>query len=147
LIQPMAPVMPLESIVTALETRNPVDAEKAVALCADPGQLKVSSTKYCLSALSSLGRTDDAFALIDRIYPRVSADTREMRDQLFVEHAWTVESVERLFHTPSTALREDPRIIPVFERLGLLDYWRSSGKWPDFCETEPRSVCARMKAS
>jgi DNA-binding winged helix-turn-helix (wHTH) protein/tetratricopeptide (TPR) repeat protein len=147
LIQPMAPVMPLESIVKALETRNPLDAEEAAALCANPGQLKVSSTKYCLSALSSLGRMDDAFALIDQIYPRVAADTREMRDQLFVEHAWTTESVERLFHISSTALREDPRIVPVFDRLGLLDYWRSSGKWPDFCETEPRSVCARMKAS
>ena len=32
-----------------------------------------------------------------------------------------------------------------YKDLGLLDYWRRSGHWPDFCETEPGSVCAAMK--
>ena len=29
--------------------------------------------------------------------------------------------------------RRDPRFLRVMQRAGLLDYWRKSGKWPDFC--------------
>lgn len=29
--------------------------------------------------------------------------------------------------------RQDPRFMVVAERLGLVDYWQKSGKWPDFC--------------
>jgi hypothetical protein len=50
-----------------------------------------------------------------------------------------------LFRSDMKAVRADPRFIPIVERLGLVDYWRSSGKWPDFCKTEPDSVCALMR--
>jgi hypothetical protein len=29
--------------------------------------------------------------------------------------------------------RKEPRFLQVMKRAKLLDYWRSSGKWPDFC--------------
>jgi tetratricopeptide (TPR) repeat protein len=29
--------------------------------------------------------------------------------------------------------RKQPRFLRVMKRAGLLDYWRTSGKWPDFC--------------
>jgi tetratricopeptide (TPR) repeat protein len=29
--------------------------------------------------------------------------------------------------------RKEPRFLLVMKRAGLLDYWRASGKWPDFC--------------
>ena len=75
-------------------------------------------------------------------------ESAEERDALFLDRPYIVPQVRgRLFLASSSALREDPRIIDVFERLGLLDYWRTSGQWPDFCETEPKSVCAGMKGS
>jgi hypothetical protein len=30
-------------------------------------------------------------------------------------------------------LRRDPRFLQLAARIGLVDYWRNSGKWPDFC--------------
>jgi len=33
--------------------------------------------------------------------------------------------------------RQDPRFMAVAKRMGLLDYWEKSGKWPDFCFTDP----------
>ena len=42
--------------------------------------------------------------------------------------------VSNLYFRP--ALRgfiRDPRFMAVARRAGLIDYWRSSGKWPDFC--------------
>ena len=29
--------------------------------------------------------------------------------------------------------RKAPRFLQVMKRAGLLDYWRTSGNWPDFC--------------
>jgi hypothetical protein len=41
--------------------------------------------------------------------------------------------VELLFRPPLADLRADPRFMQVAAHLGLLDYWRRSGDWPDFC--------------
>jgi tetratricopeptide (TPR) repeat protein len=38
-----------------------------------------------------------------------------------------------LFRPALRNLRRDRRMMAVAKRLGLLDYWRASGKWPDFC--------------
>ena len=46
--------------------------------------------------------------------------------------------------TPVTGnIRRDPGFVPLVSRLGLIKYWRETGKWPDFC-TEPatRSECS-----
>ena len=40
---------------------------------------------------------------------------------------------EILFRPEFTAVRGDPRFLRIAQRAGLLDYWRQSGKWPDFC--------------
>ena len=57
--------------------------------------------------------------------------------------------VEYLFRPPLADLRADPRFMQVAARFGLLDYWRRSGDWPDFC-AEPdlpydcKAVAARL---
>jgi len=38
-----------------------------------------------------------------------------------------------LFRPALRNFRRDPRFMRVAARLGLLKYWQSSGKWPDFC--------------
>ncbi|MGH6912049.1 MAG: hypothetical protein ACREEG_17845, partial [Phenylobacterium sp.] len=42
-------------------------------------------------------------------------------------------SVGLLFFPTMKAFRADPRFMPLTKRLGLLDYWSRSGRWPDFC--------------
>src|SRR5262249_24641340 len=37
------------------------------------------------------------------------------------------------FYPEMKAFRQDPRFMPLAHRLGLVDYWMKSGKWPDFC--------------
>ena len=41
--------------------------------------------------------------------------------------------VSVIFRPALHSFRRDPRMIQVSARLGLLDYWQSSGNWPDFC--------------
>jgi tetratricopeptide (TPR) repeat protein len=38
-----------------------------------------------------------------------------------------------LFRPALRNVRRDPRLMAIAKRLGLLDYWRNSGQWPDFC--------------
>jgi len=87
-----------------------------------------------MEAMSALGFTDDAFAIAAR-YQTTSCNC--------------VESV--LFFTLTAPLRRDPRFMQLAARLGLVDYWRTSGHWPDFC-SEPglpydcRDVATKLAA-
>lgn len=38
------------------------------------------------------------------------------------------------FYPEMRRFRHDPRFMPLAKSLGLLDYWRTTGFWPDFCE-------------
>ena len=71
-----------------------------------------------LTLLAMLGDLDGAFAQA-RFYKPV------------------VPSAAPFLFLPTTAaMRSDPRFMPLARNLGLVDYWRSTGQWPDFC-SEP----------
>lgn len=38
-----------------------------------------------------------------------------------------------LFTPNPTQFRRDPRFMQLATHIGPTDYWRKSGKWPDFC--------------
>jgi len=38
-----------------------------------------------------------------------------------------------LFRSSAAGMRRDPRFMPLAAKVGLVDYWEKSGKWPDFC--------------
>lgn len=39
-----------------------------------------------------------------------------------------------LFYPEMKEFRRDPRFLTLIAEFGLIDYWRSSDNWPDFCE-------------
>jgi len=46
--------------------------------------------------------------------------------------------------TPITRnIRKDPGFVPLARRMGLIEYWRETGKWPDFC-ADRTSECSRQ---
>ncbi|MBS0456313.1 MAG: TIR domain-containing protein [Proteobacteria bacterium] len=74
-----------------------------------------------VAALADMGRWDDAAALLDRWGPDSASLTFT------------------LFRTQWARLRTKPQFWALMKREGLTDYWKQSGKWPDFCAVEP--VC------
>ena len=71
-----------------------------------------------IGMLAILGANDEAFA---RAADYLKMDS--LADSSF------------LFWPDLAAFRRDKRFWPFVSRIGLVDYWRASGKWPDFCST------------
>ncbi|HEX4271633.1 MAG TPA: TIR domain-containing protein [Rhizomicrobium sp.] len=104
--------------LAAEETGKPADVARARAQAfAAPGGGN-APTANAIEALSALGLVDDAFTLANRYTPGAALTNA---DSAF------------LFYPLTAPMRRDPRFIQLAARLRLVDYWRSSGKWPDFC--------------
>jgi hypothetical protein len=113
------------------QSRSDRDAARAAIIAAGSHGLPAS---LAVQMLSALGEIDDAFEVADRY----------ARDPRF-QRLYGLSQIGFLFGPATSPLRQDRRFIDLARTLGLLDYWRSSARWPDFCEREPRSVCAVMR--
>ena len=82
-----------------------------------------------LMAYGSLGLTKEAFDVLN--FPG------------FLEYLdWDI-----LFRPEFASVRRSPRFMAVAARIGLVDYWRSSGHWPDFCRTEELDYNCKTEAA
>jgi adenylate cyclase len=110
-----APISFLRTCVDALQSHNPAKIAAVVqGTRRAKGQVPLEEGIQCLA---QLGKVDEAFVQAERFQPEVYGIEGPMA-----------------FFAPSTAsMRRDPRFMPLMARLGLVDYWRATGKWPDFC--------------
>lgn len=104
--------------LAAGETGKPGDIARArgLALSAPDGPNRL--IRNAIQELAAIGLTDDAFALAERYQPGAASTDA---DSAF------------LFFPLTLPMRRDPRFMQMAARFGLVDYWRSSGHWPDFC--------------
>lgn len=51
-----------------------------------------------------------------------------------------------LFDKAMKPLRADPRFVPLVTKLGLMDYWKTTGSRPDICDSEDIPLCRLLKA-
>jgi DNA-binding winged helix-turn-helix (wHTH) protein/TolB-like protein len=52
---------------------------------------------------------------------------------LALDHQQTIKEPMFLFTPITRNVRQDPGFVRLAARLGLIKYWRETGKWPDFC--------------
>jgi hypothetical protein len=53
-----------------------------------------------------------------------------------------------LFQAGMPELRNDPRFVRLCTRLGLVEFWRSTGRWPDCADEVPydlRRACEQVR--
>lgn len=119
--------------LTVLQSDNPAMRN---ALRQDLLAIAPNQPEQVMNLLALLGFTDDAIAIGDH----------DLRVDSVAE-----DSAQFLFSPYTAALRRDPRFMTLAARFGLVDYWRSTGHWPDFC-SEPglpydcRQVAAKVAA-
>lgn len=100
---------------TLLKTLQSGDAEARNSLRESLIASSGSDPQQAISRLSLLGFEDDAFAIGARYSPGPS------------DGPWF------LFQPETGGLRRDPRFMQLAARFKLIDYWRRTGHWPDFC--------------
>jgi hypothetical protein len=122
-----------EPVVVADSPKAGIDSERLFALAAksrapdamataranllEMAKLSPMTLVQAISRLSVLGDLDDAFKLAEGYQPGLSLSGA---DTIF------------LFTTEAAPCAANPRCMQLAARIGLLDYWRTTGKWPDF---------------
>jgi tetratricopeptide (TPR) repeat protein len=96
--------------------KNPDDANVAAVFnYLTKSGLNSGRLSMGVQALGEMNRVDDVFRLI------ASAPRGTLKDPYVLFRPWLAEA------------RRDPRFMTVAKSLGLLEYWKTSGHWPDFC--------------
>jgi DNA-binding winged helix-turn-helix (wHTH) protein/TolB-like protein len=124
---PSSPIY--DTYLVAEEFGKPADVARARKAALAAPSANAGAMASAIEALSALGFTDDAFAVANRYVPG------GVNDPGF------------LFFTVTAPLRRDPRFMQLAARLGLVDYWRSSGHWPDFCADPSLPYNCRAEAN
>ena len=88
-----------------------------------------------------LGLVDEAYAVADaaRLGPAGNADDIMGPDGY---------RTALMFQASMPELRNDPRFAPLCARLGLVEFWLASGKWPDCADEVPydfRAACEQAR--
>lgn len=89
-----------------------------------------------------LGLVDEAYRTVEnaRLGPRGAADDVMGPDGY---------RPALLFHVAMPELRNDPRFVPLCARLGLVEFWLSTGQWPDCADEVPydfRAECEKARS-
>jgi DNA-binding winged helix-turn-helix (wHTH) protein len=117
-------------LLRARRTGSAEDAAAAVAALRDAARRRQIDPRHVVMGAAVLGRLDDAFAATQEFAQGLDADP------------------SYLFEPATQSMRRDPRFWEVAKRIGLLQYWRARGIWPDFCSDSTMGVdCARESAA
>lgn len=109
------------------------DAAREGRACFDSGDLGPVQALMLLSSLD----VDAAYAMAATWRAPLVQNSGE----------WRLRATEAFFLPPTAAMRADPRFMPLMRDIGLLDYWRSSNQWPDFCTDEKLPYDCKTEAA
>ena len=105
----------IETILNAKINRSSENLARAKSLMRYSLRHRPQAPTGPLHGYGQFGMSDELFSILD---PAIYTDP-------------AVFSV--LFRPPFHDFRKDSRFIPLAARFGVVDYWRRSGVWPDFC--------------
>ena len=118
----------------ALITRAPADVDAAAAAFRAQVGPSVGVTSNAGQFFAAVGRMDDAFAMFDALYfdKGFTVGTRAFTAEQGTYNAHRIRQTWYFWLPFMAPLRADPRTAAIMEGVGLSDYWRKSGKGPDF---------------
>jgi DNA-binding winged helix-turn-helix (wHTH) protein/TolB-like protein len=121
-------------ILQALITKDNAVVRRAVENCfLDFGKtIGQVGDDHCLQFMVSAGALDDAYRFASLAYPDNRALYPSRDDRWLTKPVPGIGTV-RLFNPNMAPFRDDPRFWPVAVRTGLVNYWQTTQKWPDFC--------------
>ena len=106
-----------EAFLQARIDPTPAKIERAIAVARTTAARFGSLIGGQVETLAAFGREDQIYELLMQLPQR----------------KFEANLAGTLFRPTLKSFRQQPRFLIVAQRFGLLAYWRSSGKWPDFC--------------
>ena len=82
-----------------------------------PKSVTPDQVGWAIQALGEFGLVDDVFYWVGRLPDNQVADISYL-----------------LFRPALASVRRDRRFMALAKRIGLVEYWQKTGKWPDFCD-------------
>jgi tetratricopeptide (TPR) repeat protein len=136
-----ADVLPAEykktaSIVAAMKSKS----QSALRRACTTSEFLVSLR--CMIALATIGDSDGAYAIADKLYPNRLGRTPAETERIWLDNP-EYGPPDYITSAAAAPMRRDPRYLQLAERTGLRAYWRS-GRRPDFCRKNPESICAQL---
>lgn len=118
----------------ALQTGDAGAVDAAVAANVNAALSGPGGSVNAILILTALKRLDEAFAVAEGYLLRRGSTIMPLR--YTKAQTWVNDQRHRktqMLFVPVTApLRADPRFLDLCRGSGLADYWRQSGRWPDF---------------
>jgi DNA-binding winged helix-turn-helix (wHTH) protein/TolB-like protein len=113
-------------------TRDRTLIRKAIGNCFETFGTGPSRDETCLFMMVRMGALDEAFKFAELAYPDVRNLYPPEDDRWLTAPPPSLDTT-RLFAPTMAPFRDDPRFWSVALRAGLVDYWRTTQAWPDFC--------------
>lgn len=136
-------------IAIAFAWRDPADIAAALDAVARQVTEGYGYAQNAMLVQAALGDVDAAFRTASAIYLQEGA---EIAPTMFSvtqgQYAGGRRRASHILFGPLTSvMRADWRFEPLMQSLGLMDYWRTTGKRPDICAAqEPPPLCAALDA-
>jgi len=124
-----AQLAPYRKIIAARLDPSPANIDEAVEALKSRRSADTANYNEELLALALFGKVDIAYKLLSDPSVQRSIDPAI------------------LFRPEFAGERADPRFMSIGARLGLVDYWRKSGRWPDFCTSEKLRYDCKLEAA
>lgn len=90
--------------------------------------------EYMKQRLARVANPTEAIGFAAQTYAEFGGDEELFRLLLNWRKPDDLGTLTEVYFRPQLRqFRRDPRFMQIAKTAGLLDYWQSSGKWPDFC--------------
>ncbi|MFP5329385.1 MAG: TIR domain-containing protein [Alphaproteobacteria bacterium] len=114
--------------INALRSGDEGGKSRAIAAIRDLGGENFNDARLPILLLALLGAEQEALSLAARLLPKEKS-----------------RAMGVLYDPPLAGARHRPEFAKLAQQLGLVSYWKSSGKSPDFCkERGAPALCAKL---
>ncbi len=129
----------------AIRERTPETIAALARHCGARENERAGYLTACAYALAKLGHDQGALAALKIFLGDAAGATALEREAQFLARPWHGAQSAVLFREPFAHLQNDPGMWALFAQAGLVDYWLSANKWPDFCLDKKGPMdCATM---
>ena len=97
--------------------------------------------------LQRYGSEPEMISSVAQVLGQFHREEQLLRLLLDAPKADVIYVMDVMFRPALANFWRDPRSLRVANRTGLLDYWRKSGKWPDFCSHPDQPYDCKAEAA